>query len=895
MTRHLVLALVLALTLIGCSSSSGDDVNGPNNTDTSKDGVSDNDQGEQQDLHQPDTDGMAEDTGNVDPDVIEEDLLLDDTLEDLFIDDTGVDPEDVDQISGELPDEDTPEDLEIVEDTGIEPEGDQFFKSAELGIKILGPSATGKAQALGASIQVAGLVLGKPDAIIWESETTGDSGYAEGMPFFLSGKVELIQGDNIIHVTASQAGETATDTVIISYNPAFLFGDELRVRPNAMFVNTQASLVFNLNMGLYANFEPSTLKLCECTEGGVCVSDVHTLMDDGQVSISGDEVGEDSVYSWKKTYQTAEPGKLCFRAHVVVKAGYQQYTAYSPVVCVDVVEHFTQEECTEIKTLQQEAQQLYIETFEASDPGTARQAVIAFLQEQPEVLEVGGSYQGYGVWVRYDSGVLGAFNFNAAGMRGGENDEDEGLEQIGAPLGMQEIRIASKRSTALAPGHSEFGINDETAFAFNLMDKSECPAFVLDGPFNDAQSSLARFRNMKDYGVIAVAGHGDSYFKQMTEEAKEDYDWVHRKSQEVLWTGESVDCSKLVQTTPTCNGPGNCPAGSECVITQASVTSTAISGVCVDFKQVELKRGRTVLGPDVYGILPSFVGHYRGKGYPDSLVYLGACRSLWNGSMGMEFFGAGAKAVIGYSGYVSNEYAYEQGTEFFSALLEEMKLTGDALPVADEDPANPGTIVRLLGAPNLNATNAELINASWETGDLTGWQKEGDGRTVSRLGITVPVEGKFMSLISTGMGFTPQVGEIFQTFCVPEDKVEMSFYWKFYSEEFKEWCGSSFMDTFEATLEGDDGMITFVDVNIDSLCPPGECFGSPECGAQYDGLIQSDVIFDQGDVWNTHWRKAASNVMALAGAGSVTLRFFSTDVGDSIYDSVILIDTVKFK
>jgi len=148
-----------------------------------------------------------------------------------------------------------------------------------------------------------------------------------------------------------------------------------------------------------------------------------------------------------------------------------------------------------------------------------------------------------------------------------------------------------------------------------------------------------------------------------------------------------------------------------------------------------------------------------------------------------------------------------------------------------------------------------------------------------------------MGLISTGMGFTPQVGELYQTFCVPEDKFEMSFYWKFYSEEFKEWCGSSYQDTFQGTLEGDEGMITFVDANVDALCPPEECFG---CGGQYDGLIQSDVIFDQGGVWNTHWRKASNNVQALAGAGAVTLRFFSTDMGDSIYDTVILLDTIKF-
>jgi len=776
-------------------------------------------------------------------------------------------------------------------DNKVDPVDDDHFKSAELGIKILGPSATGVAQALGASIQIAGMVVGKPDAIVWESET-GQSGYAEGMPFWLSGKVDLVQGDNVITVTGSKGDEEATDEIIITYNPAFLFGDIVRIRPSALFTNTSTKLVFTLDMGLYSNFEPSTLKLCECTEFGECVSDVHTMKDDGQVSVSCDEVGEDSVYSWCKSYQLSEPGKLCFRAHAVVKAGYQQYTAYSSVVCVDVVNHVSQETCEAVKAIQIEADTLYWNTVATSDPGTAKQEVVNFLQGKPDVAEVGSSYQGYGVWARYTNGILGAFNFSPQGLRGGETDEESEFGQIDAPL-PQEILIESKRSMVLSPYHDELGGADEAIFVHNILDKSECPAFVLDTPYKNNDADLNAFRKMSDYGIIAITGHGDSYFKQMSKSAKESYDWTHKASQELVWTGETVDCTQLAQSSPICSGPGTCDQGAECIITQSSGQGTNVSGICIDFKQVDLMTGRAVMGPVRYGILPSFIGRYRDRGYPSSLVYLGTCRSLWNGTMGMEFFGAGAKAVVGYSGFVMSTFAYEQGTNFFSAVIEEMLLTGESLPeLPIEDPQNPGTVLRLLGAPNLNATNADLINPSWETGNLTGWQMSGDGRVVSRLGITVPVEGKFMGLISTGMGYTPQVGEIYQTFCVPEDKIEMSFYWKYYSEEFKEWCGSVYQDTFEGTLEGDDGMITFVNASVDDLCPPQECNG---CGAQYDGLIQSDVIFDQGDVWNTHWRKATGNVMALAGAGAVTLRFFATDKGDSIYDTVILIDTVKFK
>jgi hypothetical protein len=779
-------------------------------------------------------------------------------------------------------------DAVVEPDTGEPPVGEAFFSSPELGIKILGPSATGVAQAIGGSIQLAGLVAGKPDAIIWETDT-GKTGYAEGLPFWLSGKVDLVQGDNIVTVTAIKGNEEATDSIIVTYNPAFRFG-ELSARPFAIFTNTNTTVVFTQDMGLYSNFEASTLKLCQCTELGDCISDVKALKDDGQVGSTGDEVGQDGIYSAKMSYNLDEPGKLCFRSHTVVKAGYQQYTAYSPVYCVEVVNHLDQATCNDIKALQQEAKALYNETVVASDPASAQQAVVNLLEADDMVAEVGTSWNGYGVWVRYANGILGAFPFSPVGLRAGS----EGIyDQIDGAIGEQEILIESKRSMVLSPAHDELGNLDEATFVNNILGKSECPAYVLDMPFYNDKATLMQFRSMSEYGVIAVTGHGDSYFKTMSSDAKEGYDWNHQQSQELIWTGEPVDCGKLVQTTPACNGSGGCPAGSECIITQASGQGTNISGVCLDFKQVDLLRGRIVFGPDSYGILPAFVAKYRGHGLPSSVVYLGTCRSLWNGTLGMEFFGAGAKAVLGYSDYVTSEFAYQEGTSFWSSLVEEMVLTGDALAeVPATDPNYPGTKLRLLGATNLNATNADLINASWETGDLTGWQSTGDGRVISRLGITVPVEGKFMGIISTGLGYTPQTGEIFQTFCIPEDKIEMSFYWKYYSEEFKEWCGSVYQDTFEGKLEGDDGQITFVDASVDSLCPPQECVG---CGGQYDGLIQADVSFDQGDAWMTHWRKAASNVMALAGAGAVTLRFFATDKGDSIYDTAILIDTVKFK
>lgn len=889
MGRNLLVSILVALLELGCSAS-GD-----------KKGVEKNPGGTR---GAPDVHVMGEETSQTGDTVIDAALPGEIELisEELFGSDADVITYDGES-DGEVPDvrwgDETGKDdgQGVVPDVDVKPEvppqEGEYFVSPELGIKILGPSATGVAQSLGPAIQLAGLVMGKPDAIIWESNT-GASGYAQGAPFWLSTKVDLAEGDNVLTVTALKGEEEVTDRIVVTYNPAFLFGGVLTPIPSAIFTNTKSKVCFRLDMSLFSNFDPSTLKLCESTEDGECVSDVMLMHDDGQPDLSCDEYGGDQVFAARKEYKFSQPGRACFRAHVVVKNGYQFYTAYSPVACIEVVQRITQATCEATRAILVEAKQLYNETLATSDSATARQAVVEMLSGKGEVAEVGSSFQGYGVWVRFANGILGALDFNKPGLRGGgeEQQEEQSYGQIDAPLAEQEILVESKRSLVLSPYADELGDLDEAPFIHTLLTKSKCPPYVVEKVKKNEQASLSVLRSMWDHGIVAITGHGDALFKQMSLEAKQGYHWGHMGSQEIVWTGELVDCSKFVQSTDTCTEKTPCPPGSECVVTEASGKGTGYSGVCVDYKQVDLAMGRIAMGPDRFAILPSFVKHYRGKGYPSSIVYLGTCRSLWNGTLGMELFGAGAKAIVGYSGYVSSAFASQKGKEFFAALIEEQRLTGDAIPEANEDPENPGTVLRILGAPNLNATNSDIINPSWETGELTGWQKSGDGRVGKRLGITLPVEGKFMGVISTGMGFTPQTGEIFQTFCIPPDKMELSFYWKFYSEEFKEWCGSIFQDTFEATVEGEDGVVTCVNVTIDDLCPPGECFS---CGSQFDALVKSDVVFDQGDVWNTHWKKATCNIMALAGKGPVTLRFFTTDQGDSIYDTVILIDSIKFK
>jgi len=764
------------------------------------------------------------------------------------------------------------------------PEEAPHYSTAELGVRILGPSATGSAEVLGGAISVTGVVMGLPDSITWTSDQ-GGGGDADGSPFWKTGKVDLVEGDNVITVTAAKGEEVVQDRIRITYNPGFLFDAALKVIPGGLFVGQTVTLRFAISMGSYTNYDPDSLVLCQCTSQGLCTQDLHQLMDDGDVWFSGDEVGEDGVFSWKESYTASIPGPLCFRARTMVTAGDQSYTAYSPVRCVDVVEHFTPAQCQAARGSQQAARAVFDAALAQAGRAAALQMTLDSLATDPQVVDAGLSPGGHALWVLFQSGVLGALSFPPEGVRGG--GAAGGYTSIEAPVGA-DVLIESKRSTILSPYHTELGDADEAAFMYNVLNFSDCPPFVIDGPYYDGQVKLNVWRSLANYGVIGIATHGEALFGDLALATKVNFGWRHHGNQELLWSGEDVNCDLLYQGNNTCSGPGSCPAGSECVITESQ--GTTVSGVCVDWKQIDLRRGNLVMGLDRYGVLPSHIEEWQGDGYPASFVYLGACRSLWNGTLAMEFFAAGVRAVTGYTGHVTHDFAYQQGSQLISGLVEEEKLTEFAMPHG-EDPAYPGTSLALFGATNLNIHDSNILNPSWETGDLTGWLKEGHGQVATRLGITEPVEGKFMALMSTGMGYTLQTGGIEQVFCIPEYVGQVSLYWKLYSEEFKEWCGSEYMDTFQATLESDGGGVTLVDTWIDALCPPGECFN---CGSQYTGLIESDVAFDIGEVWNTEWQKAEQSVAALAGAGPVTMRFFTGDVGDSIYDTVVLVDTVKF-
>jgi hypothetical protein len=902
---HLIVLALLWMFASACSDTTG------SSTDTGNTNI---------DTVQP-SDGAGTDGVNPPNDGSEADSAGQDALSDTSSDGSG--PED--DASSDASNDDVSELDTFEPDVPKEPAG---YPSDGLFIRITSPDGGVTAQVMGSVTTIGGLLFGDADTVTWQT-SNGQSGPVKEAAFWQSGPIDLTPGDNVITVTASKDDVVTSDTITLTYNPTFRFDETLRARPRVAWVGTGTNIVFTASVGLYANFDASKVKLLRVDENGITIKDEGSMKDNGNTGTYGDEIQGDGVFSFKvKNFNCVAAGPVFFRASVPVTQGDNQFDALTPMIPITCAEHLKVADCQGHQSIVSQAEGQYT-------GGMSQAEVISALKQNPQVTDAGSAAgNGNGIWIRFQSGVLGAVMLNPAGQRGsGSNGADSGSAQLG--IGANIVEIGSRSAMVLAPFYQEFGVTDDGPNVAASLANTECPSFDLEGQMalQGAAASLDKFRNMPNYGVVSISTHGDALFGELADNVKKEfYRWNHTGAHEVIWSGEAVNCGALMQNKKNCtitdgNPTGGCPAGTTCVVTEQG--GDYGSGECIDRTQVDLRTGRVVITNKGYAMTPAFLQEYGqtqgGRGYPKSLVNVGACRSMYNGSIAATLFANGASAITGFSGYVDSQWAGEKVTEMFEGSVGQGQI--GVSHSGGEDPSNPGSNWRILGAGNLDLSQAEIINASFESGEVTGWRRIGDGRVITQLGVVGPPQGKFMGVISTGLGFTVKLGLLEQDFCIPEDKNTIEVYWRFFSEEFLEYCGSPYQDTFQAVLKSNGQQITVVDLKIDDLCGYGDgscnscqnpspchpdCMGKAgceleeatmtctgnypcQCGKYFYGLVPATVGFDQGGVYKTAtWLKTTKNIKAFAGQGKVTLTLSSGDTGDSIFDTVILIDAIKF-
>lgn len=796
-------------------------------------------------------------------------------------------------------------DVVVAHDRGYVPPVSADGPAADLLVRITGPGARGQASTTGGMVALTGVVFGPVESMKWTLED-GSSGvvtFSNDSSYWLSAPVLLKQGDNRITVHATGKARdgkteiTVSDVIVVTQTPSLSLASQPKITPPAFFVGQSGEAYATMASGHFGGFSSATLSLWEVDAQGNGSDARGFMLDDGLVETSGDEIQGDGVFTVKLNMACTEPGKKYFRVAAQREGG---PLVKSTLVTFECLPRITQTACSNHQRTLGDARIAYDTTYsDLRDMGAARVAAINVLSRDPAVKEVGDAEETGGLWVRFDDGVVGALNLTEEGYRGsGAADGTGGLATVSSPvLNVQPIN--SKDILLLSPFVSDFAPNDETMLISNVANNVKCPSFNVHGPLNSSAANLSAFRRLGSYGIVAIATHGDVYFETLSAKAKQEMNWRHPGAQEIIWSGEPVNCSLLAQATKSCKGLADCDYGSECIITTPFVENvTEASGVCLDRTHADLAAGRVVMGDRTYGVTPEFIGYYsENNRFPDSLIYLGACRTLYNGTLAAEFFGAGAKAVVGYTNWVSNLFAFKYGSQFFSRMIEQRMTSGEAYGVGAQDTSNVGSFFRLFGARNLDISDYELLNVGFEAGELSAWNRVGDGRVITGLGETKPINGKFMGIISTGLGFTKDMGNITQKFCIPPNAKTLSFYWKFYSEEFLEFCGTQFQDSFIATLTDSTGKVhPLVDLKIDDFCPEKEGCDSSRCKGLYP-LSKADVSFDKGDVHMTQWQRTTFDLLPILGGEptNAILKFHCKDTGDSIYDTAVLIDTIKIE
>jgi hypothetical protein len=326
-------------------------------------------------------------------------------------------------------------------------------------------------------------------------------------------------------------------------------------------------------------------------------------------------------------------------------------------------------------------------------------------------------------------------------------------------------------------------------------------------------------------------------------------------------------------------------------------------GYLYDQILVDLAAGRLAIGPQFYGVLPSWFRAHGGNPGGARLAFLGAQDSLLHGAAALELTQVGFNTVLGLRGPVSEAQLAGLASGFIFAALTQQALPAELLPNCHAaDSTGP---LCFAGAGTLALHHEGLLNASFDAGlGLSGWEHSGDARPFSNW-CGVAATDKIAALLSTGIGFTVQTGQLSQTFCLPPNATELLLDWNLISYEWPESCGQSYyQDQFRVRLEGEDGQVLPVTTlgdaeafTIADLCDPGACGDEVACGALHDPQAPlsdwpATCAFDNGEAQVSGWRSLGPvAISSLAGTGRpVTLTLSVADRGDANNDSTLLID-----
>lgn len=684
-------------------------------------------------------------------------------------------------------------------------------------------------------------------SVSWTSDQ-GTNGTATGTTSWEAVGLTLVNGDNLFTFTSKDATDKSNaKSILVTYNEFYTFVGAPEIKPDAFFINSPQNLTVKVALEGAQNLVPNGAMLVTVGQQGVIQEEVCELFDDGDLS-HGDDILGDGVFSnITAEYMEAAPVDLLFRVKIITNENGADVESFSEIKTISVVDEISQEEVDEIFASQLDADAKFQELVETQTQEEAVTQTIEYITTLSNVTAAGSTASGE-IWIDYDYGLTGMVMTTGDDNEGGMSSPQDGRGRATSatiPVNKQsrgltanyiksgdeyENQVLDNDVMLYAPNWEEFnGWGTEFLDNVNtLLENSSCPDFNVSYMKN-AAADLATITTFDEYGLIVIHTHGG----------------VDKDNNIIFLTGEEVEYNLL------------------------DVLDWMLDRIMpITFK-----------GKSMWVAKPSYISAYNDN-FPNSIVYNGSCESAFNNTMSNAFLNEGANTYYGFDQTVKSWFDRDMANDLFPKLISEGKSTGEAFVSGQHDNNTPPAYFVMHGN-NQTKFASDFVNGGFEEGNLTGWNVFGDGRVISQLSYMVPYDGSYMGIISTGLGYTTETGSIYQNFCVPENVTTLKVNWQFLSEEFLEYVGSEYQDYFTIKIIDENGNETvYFYKTIDDI------------DAEYALLLVSpDIVFDVGDVYGTGWQYNEFDISAFAGQ-SVTLVFGCGDAGDSIYDTVILLDDI---
>jgi hypothetical protein len=647
--------------------------------------------------------------------------------------------------------------------------------------------------------------------------------------------------------------------------------------PNGIVAGTSTQITVRLTVPANIKLSDSTVKLIKVDSDNKPLSDVGFLYDNGKLA-NGDEIIGDNIYSAIVTISEPSAGTVKYCITAKIKSGGNGAT--DPVNLPVYANLSSTEFNNVINTQTQSVTKL--NEFLAGNPANLESAtnqLLTWVQGQSAVqsAEKSGSTS---ITIKYKSGVEGGLiisQLNSSGKtttRGGVTTEDRRkskqiplqYQTIGTKKNLPGVLYKTNYVTALDPkviGNRNVLIYAPFEAAFSVNERPSVESILSTSGFEfgvtsltNQQATVSALSNLTNYGLVLLATHGSDG--------------------KAFATGEVVDTN--VSNYATYYKP--LLAANKLAIWTNMTISTA---------------GGVTKRSDIYAVRFPFISDLAGT-FPNSVIINNSCESMKTLNLANAFTGKGAKTYYGYDKVVHDGLCLTVADTVVKRLSKDLKNTGEAF-ISAGDPFSPNAVSMVNGANDVHFTDS-LINGDFEYGKLDGWTKSGDGRVISQLASVGPTQPNYMGIISTGLGFTTATGKIFQSFKVENNQSTLRVKWNFLSEEFLTFIGSSFQDYFKIKIKVQDGSeVTLFSKTIDGI--------AAQFGASYNGStnppteipgnlikVSPTIVFDRGDVYMTSWQTANYDITPYRGK-IVTLILEAGDVGDSIYDTAILLDEIS--